>query len=86
MIGTEWCPSIIENTLYDIMEKHEIGIEFYKKEVIDEISEYFSRKTDIQWQLGCSEWPDMTGGTCYVSFLDGDTLHMVGFDYSNNSL
>ena len=81
MIGTEWRPSHIENDLYDIMENYEIGFDLYEEGAVEEISEYFTRKANIQWQLGCSELPDMTGGSCFVSFVDNGTLHMIGFDY-----
>lgn len=82
MIGTKWAPSEIENTLYDIMESYEIGLDLYEEGVVSAITDYFSDYvTNIQWQLGCTEWQDMTGGVCYISFIDNGTLHMIGFDY-----
>lgn len=85
MIGTKWAPSIIENTLYDIMEGYEIGFELYEYDAVKEIIEYFNRKPDIQWQLTCSEWPNETGGVCSVSFIDTGTLHLITFDYKGES-
>lgn len=84
MIGTEWKPSHIENDLYDIMESHEIGLNLYEEDVVEEIIEYFTHKFNVQWLLDQSEWPDMTGSSCFISFIDDGTLHMVGFDYKRN--
>lgn len=82
MIGTEWKPSEIENTLYDIMKDYEISFDLYEESTVSAITDYFSNyMTNIQWQLDCSEWPDMTGGSCFVSFVDNCTLHMIGFDF-----
>lgn len=81
MIGTKWAPSEIENTLYDIMEDYEIGVELYQEEVVEEISNYFSTLPNVQWQLGCTAWQNDLGGVCYVSFIDNGTLHQIGFDY-----
>lgn len=81
MSGTGWKPSYIESDLYDIVENHEIGFDVYDSDIINEISHYFSRKSNVQWQLDCTEWPDMTGGVCYISFIDDNTLHMVNFEY-----
>lgn len=84
MIGTKWAPSTIENDLYNIMEEYQIGIELYEYDVVDKVSDYLSQKFNIQWQLGCTEWQDMTGGVCYISFIDNSILHMLGFDYRKN--
>lgn len=79
--GKGFVPSKIENEIYDLIEEYEIGLDRYEKEVSDEIMNYFSCKKDIQWQLDCAEWPDMTGGVCYVSFIENNVLHMLKFEY-----
>lgn len=84
MLGTEWRPSEIENALYNIMESYEIGFDLYDGSVVEEIPNFFFHKPNVQWQLSCSEWPDMTGGVCSISFIDNGTLHMISFDYKKN--
>lgn len=84
MLGTKWYPSRIENEIYSMMDDYMIGMETYEKGLVDAITDFFSNYChNIEWNLACSEWPDYSGGVCYVSWIEEGHIHMIGFDYKN---
>lgn len=75
-------PSTIEDAIYDTMDDYMLGMETYEEGLIDAISDFLgSYCLDTEWKIGCSEWPDCSGGVCYVSWIEAGHLHMIGFDY-----
>ena len=83
MLGNEkFYPSAIEDEIYEMMDDYMLGIEIYEEGLVNAISDFLSNHCpNIKWQLGCSEWPDCSGGACFVSWIEADHLHMIGFDY-----
>ena len=80
MYGT-FHPSIIESRIEEIMDFHAIGIDLYDSELADKIIDYLSNTLKIDFQILHSDWPDETGGTCAVAFIDDGHPHLVMFDY-----
>ena len=74
-------PSIIEARIEEIMDFHAISIDLYSFDLTDKIVDYLSNTLKIDFQLCCSDWPDETGGTCAVAFIDDGYPHLVMFDY-----
>ena len=83
MLGnTKFNPSLIEDEIYEIMDDYEYGTNLYEEGLVSAITDFLSNDTyGFEWNLGCSEWPDCSGGVCYVSWIEGGHLHMIGFDY-----
>lgn len=83
MIGNEkFYPSVIENAIYNIMDDYMLGIEIYEEDLVDAVSDFLNNyRPGIVWQLGCSEWPNCEGGSCFVSWIENGHFHMIGFDY-----
>lgn len=78
----EFVPSFVEDAIYSMMDDYMLGMETYEEGLVDTITDFLGHNCPgIQWQLGCSEWPDCSGGVCYVSWVEGGHLHMIGFDY-----
>ena len=83
MLGnTKFNPSAIEDAIYDMMDNYMLGMEIYEERLVDVVSDFLGNHcSSIEWQLGCSEWPDCSGGTCFVSWIEAGHLHSIGFDY-----
>ena len=84
MLGTDWRPSKIENEIYGILEDYEVGIDLYQEGATGAVSDYLAYHCPEhkgQWQLGCSAWPNETGGVCAVSWIEDGTIHSIMFDY-----
>lgn len=83
MLGNEkFYPSVIEDAIYGMMDDYMLGMETYEEGLVDTITDFLGNYCfGIEWQLGCSEWPDCSGGVCYVSWIEDSHLHMIGFDY-----
>ena len=82
MLGTDWRPSAIEDKIYGIMENYEAGTELYEEVLTDVLADYLTKEyPSMQWNLGCSEWPNTNGGICAVSWMEEGHLHMIMFDY-----
>lgn len=82
MLGTGFHPSYIEDEIYGMMDDYAIGSDTYIEGLVDAITDYFTNHSPaVEWQLGCSEWPDMTGGVCAISWMENGHVHMVMFDY-----
>lgn len=82
MLGSNFYPSEIENQIYEMMDNHILGIDLYEEDLTEEIIDYFTNYYPAEeWNLACSEWPDCSGGACYVSWIENGHIHMIGFDY-----
>ena len=82
MLGTKWYPSHIEDEIYDTMMTYEVGFDLYNEGLTDAIADYFTNYLpEVEWQLGCSMWPNETGGVCSVSWIEDGHIHMISFDY-----
>ena len=83
MLGnTKFNPSLIEDEIYEMMDDYIVGSDTYDEGLVSAITDFLSNDTyGFEWNLGCSEWPDCSGGVCYVSWIEGGHLHMIGFDY-----
>ena len=82
MLGTNWRPSAIEDKIYDMMEGHEAGVEVYEEALTDLISDYLTKNfPGMEWNLGCSPWPNMDGGVCFICWIEEGHLHSIVFDY-----
>lgn len=82
MLGTVWRPSKIEDEIYGILEDYEVGTNLYEYDATNAAADFLCNYyPTIQWQLGCSEWPDYSGGSCFISWIENDHLHTIGFDY-----
>jgi hypothetical protein len=83
MLGnTKFHPSFIEDEIYEMMDDYAIGSDTFGEALISATSKFFvERHPEVEWHLGCSVWPDYTGGTCFVSWIENGHLHMLGFDY-----
>lgn len=87
MLGAKWHPSWVENEIYSMMDDYMIGMETYEEGLVDTISDFLGNNCpNIEWNLGCSEWPDCTGGVCYVSWIEDGHIHMIGFDYKKEGV
>lgn len=83
MLGTAWRPSKIEDEIYGILEDYEVGTNLYEYNATNAVTDLLVNYCPtIQWQLGCSEWPDCTGGVCAVSWIEDGTIHTIMFDYT----
>lgn len=82
MLGTSWRPSKIEDAIYDILEDYEVKIDVYEESATEATANFLHLHTPaIQWQLSCSSWPDGSGGTCAVAWIEDGTIHSIMFDY-----
>ena len=89
MLGTDWRPSKIENEIYGILEDYEVGIDLYEVGATDAVTDYLAHhcpECKGQWQLGCSTWPNETGGVCAVSWIEDGTIHSLMFDYTKEDM
>ena len=81
-MSAKWIPPYLENEIYDIMEVFEIGFDIYEERLVDAISDFFAEfKRDIEHRIVCSEWPDCSGGVCFVCWIENGHLGSVSFDY-----
>lgn len=75
-------PSKIEDELYSIMDDYETeGTDLFNYGVTDAIADYLLNHAKVEYQLCCSNWPDETGGTCGVSWVENGHPHLILFDY-----
>lgn len=83
MLGNmKFVPSHIEDEIYGIMEDYECGLDLYGEGLVPVVADFLTNcGTKIEWQLCCSEWPDMTGGACFISWVEEGHIHAIGFDY-----
>ena len=82
MLGNEkFYPSAIEDAIYGMMDDYMLGMETYEEGLVDTITDFLGNYCfGIEWQLGCSEWPDCSGGGCFISWIEDGHLHMISFD------
>lgn len=87
MLGnTKFNPSLIEDEIYEMMDDYEYGTNLYEEGLVYAITDFLTNHTyGFEWNLGCSEWPDRTGGVCYISWIENSHLHMISFDYKKES-
>lgn len=83
MLGNEkFYPSLIADEIYSMMDDYLLGMDIFEEGLVAAITDFLSKDTyGFEWQLDCSEWPDCSGGVCYVSWIEDGHLHMIGFDY-----
>lgn len=82
MIGSKWTPSVVADEMYSLMENYMEGSDTYNYELTEYLIEWFSTHDTVkEWQLGCTDWPDMTGGVCYISWVENGSIHMEAFEY-----
>ena len=83
MLGnTKFNPSLIEEKIYEMMEGYMIGMDTYSEGLVSAVIDFFAiDNSDIELNLGCSEWLDCSGGVCYVSWIEGGHLYTISFDY-----
>ena len=87
MLGNEkFYPSAIEDAIYGMMDDYMLGMEIYEEGLVDAVTDFLTNYVPtVKWNLACSEWPDCSGGVCYVSWIENGHLHMIGFDYKKES-
>ena len=82
MLGSKWYPSLIEDEIYEMMDKYAIGSDTYSEGLVSEITDFLTKDTyGFEWKLACSPWPNMTGGVCSVCWIEDGHVHLVMFDY-----
>ena len=83
MLGnTKFNPSVIEDQIYSMMDDYMLGMETYEEGLVDAVIDFLTNyNSKVEWNLSCSEWPECSGGVCYVSWIEAGHLHMIGFDY-----
>lgn len=83
MLGnTKFNPSHIEDEIYEMMDDYEYGTNLYEEGLVSAITDFLTNyNPGVEWNLACSEWPNCSGGVCYVSWIENGHLHMIGFDY-----
>ncbi len=83
MLGnTKFNPSFIEDEIYEMMDDYMVGSDTYNEGLVSAVTDFLTNyNPGIEWNLSCSEWPDCSGGVCYVSWIENGHLHMIGFDY-----
>ena len=83
MLGnTKFNPSFIEDEIYGMMDDYIVGSDTYNEGLMSAVIDFLTNyNPGVEWSLGCSEWPDCSGGVCYVSWIENSHLHMIGFDY-----
>ena len=83
MLGnTKFNPSFIEDEIYGMMDDYMVGMDAYNEGLVSAVIDFFTNyNPGVEWNLACSEWPDCSGGVCYVSWIENGHLHMIGFDY-----
>lgn len=75
-------PSKIEDEIYKLMDNFAVGSDTYSENLVGEIAIFLQEHYPVvEWQCGCSEWPNCEGGVCYISWIENGHLHMLGFDY-----
>ena len=81
MLGTNvFYPSKIEEEIYDLMIDFTAGSDSYIEELVEVAIEYLGDHA-TEWRAGCAEYPDGTGGICYLSWIENGHLHMIDFEY-----
>jgi hypothetical protein len=82
-MSAKWMTSPnIENEIYGVMEDYEIGFDVYEEGLVDAISDFFAEfKKETEYKIVCSEWPDCSGGVCFVCWIENGHLGSVSFDY-----
>ena len=83
MLGnTKFNPSFIEDEIYEMMDDYIMGSDTYEEGLVSAVTDFLTNYAPvIEWNLTCPEWPDCSGGVCYVSWIENGHLHMIGFDY-----
>ena len=84
MIGncSDFIGSKISQDIYDMMEYYMEGMDTFDVDLTGAISDYFTNHhPEIKWSLGCTDWPDMSGGICYYAWIENGELHQECFDY-----
>ena len=83
MLGnTKFNPSFIEDEIYEMMDDYMVGMDTYNEGLVSAVTDFLTNyNPGVKWNLGCSEWPDCSGGVCYISWIENGHLHMIGFDY-----
>ena len=85
MLGnTKFNPSLIEDEIYGMMDDYIVGSDTYEEGLVSAVTDFLTNYTPVpvvEWNLGCSEWPNHSGGICYVSWIENGHLHMIGFNY-----
>lgn len=86
MLGNaKFNPSVIEDQIYSMMDDYMLSMETYEEGLVDAVTDFLGNYCPgTEWQLGCSEWPNCSGGVCYVSWIESGHLHMIGFDYKKD--
>ena len=85
MLGTNvFYPSKIEDEIYDLMIDFTAGSDSYTEELVGVAIEYLGDHA-TEWHAGCTEYPDGTGGICYLSWIENGHLHMIDFEYRKES-
>ena len=76
-------PSEIENEIYDIMDDYETeGMDLFNYGLTEALADFFEKEyPDVEYQIGCSEWPNAEGGVCALSWMESNHPHLVMFDY-----
>ena len=85
MLGTNvFYPSKIEDEIYDLMIDFTVGSDSYTEELVGVAIEYLGDHA-AECRAGCTEYPDGTGGICYLSWIENGHLHMIDFEYRKES-
>ena len=80
--NTKFHPSFIEDEIYEMMDDYIVGSDTYEEGLVSAVTDFLTNYAPVvEWNLACSEWPNCSGGVCYVSWIENGHLHMIGFDY-----
>ena len=83
MLGnTKFNPSFVEDEIYEMMDDYVEGSDLYNEGLVSAVTDFLTNyNPGVEWNLGCSEWPNCSGGSCFVSWIENGHLHMIAFDY-----
>lgn len=77
-IGNEFHPSVIEDTIYDIIdtEEHTMSSNEYDRTIEPEIMEYLENCC-VQFNIIEDPYPDMTGASLSICWIEDSYLQHV---------
>lgn len=75
-------PSEVEEKIERLMDQHYIGGRgsklLYRPTLINDVCELLKYK--YQWQMGSYLWENSSGETVFLSWVENNQLHMIGWD------
>ena len=77
-IGNDFHPSVIEDTIYDIIntEEHTVSSSEYDRTIEPEIMKYLENCC-VQFNIIEDPYPDMTGASLSICWIEDNYLHHI---------